>query len=200
MLQLVRVLGESRDERFDVTSSVRSFLVTRGFREQPGDPRRSASVLSFRRSNQLATLLAFDPSRWRIDVEIDVRTRSVKMHAHTDGQVVTPRERRYFDAFFEELLTVMTPEAPPRALSIWGEQPLSRRAARAALNENVAVMFGFFLSLPALIILLHTAVAVPILWAICWGFIGSIAIAYACLFSVKNRKRSEPQDTQPQRY
>lgn len=116
------------------------------------------------------------------------------MVVRTDGQVVTPRERLYFQTFFDELLEVMAPESSARtAMAVWGDQALSRRAARAALNENVAVMFGFFFSFPALIVLLHAAMSIPMIWAICWGFGGSIAIAYACLFSVKNRATSKPQ-------
>ncbi len=190
VLQFVRVLGPPRHDDVDVAASVRSFLVTRGFREDSVD----ADSINFRRSSHLATLFAFDPSRWRIDLSIQPAARSVRMLVKTDGQVVTPRERQYFEAFFDELLAVMAPETSARtAVAVWGDQTLSRRAARAALNENVAVMFGFFFSFPALIILLHAAVAVPMLWAIGWAFGGSIAIAYACLFSVKNRASGEPQ-------
>ena len=120
---------------------------------------------------------------------------AVRMQVHTDGQVVTPRERHYFEAFFAELRAVLEPgTSSATAMTLWGDNAISRRAARAALNENVAVTFGFFFSLPTLIILLKATMAVPMFWAIIWGFIGSIAIAYACLFSVKNRTPRDPLD------
>lgn len=188
MLHFVRVLGEA-ETRGDLPSAVRAFLVTRGFRERNS----IGTQLEFQRSSQLATIFALDPARWRIDLSIDTRVRTAQMFVHTDGQIVTPREHRYFEMFFDELLTVMAPEkAPSTAVAVWGDQPLSRRAARAALNENVAVMIGFFMSLPTLTILLHAVVAVPMLWAILWAFGGSVAIAYACLFSVKNRATRSP--------
>lgn len=190
VLQFVKELNTPSNTRVDAVAGVRSFLITRGFRED----RREPGALKFQRSSQLATLFAFDPSRWRIDLRIEPAGRSVKMMVHTDGQVVTPRERLYFKAFFDEVLAVMShPGKTSTAMALWGDQTISHRAARAALNENVAVMFGFFFSFPTLIVLLHAAVSVPMIWAICWGFGGSIAIAYACLFSVKNRASSRPQ-------
>lgn len=183
MLHFVRALGESGSHGH-VAAVVRSFLASRGFRERGS----IGTQLEFRRSSQLATVFALDPARWRIDLSIDTRSRTAQMFVLTDGQIVTPREYRYFEMFFEELVAVMAPEqASETALALRDDQPLSRRAARAAFNENVAVTVGFFMSLPTLTVLLHAVVAVPMLWAIIWAFGGSLAIAYACLFSVKNR-------------
>lgn len=145
--------------------------------------------LSFRRSSHLATFVAFDPSRWLVEITLEPRLHTVQMSVHTDGQVVTPRERRYFEAFFEEILSIISPDEQPApgGLSIWGEQSLSRRAAREALNENVTVTVALFFSFPVLIVLLHGAVAVPMFWAIPWAFVASLAIAYAWMFSARNR-------------
>jgi hypothetical protein len=134
-------------------------------------------------------VFAFDPSLWRVDISLDASGHRIRMVVHTDGQVVTPRERRYFEALLDELAQAICRPATQAqsALIRAHDHAISQRAARAALNENVAVTFGFLLSFPTLIVLLKAAIGVPTLWAMCWAFGGSLAIAYACLFSVKNR-------------
>lgn len=188
MLHYVKVFGIGDASSVEVAKRVRDFLCIRGFRETP---RLRSRSLKFSRGTSVATFFAFDPSRWRIDINVDPELRTVQMFVHTDGQVVTPREKHYFDVFFDELLSVLAPErlSSATALQIHESGALSHRAAQAALNENVSVTFGFLLLLPAAILLFHLAMAVPMFWSIIWGFGASVAVAYAWLFSIKNRPR-----------
>ena len=140
--------------------------------------------------NSIATFFAFDPSRWRLDLNVDPELRTAQMFVHTDGQVVTPREKHYFEMFFAEVVAAMAPETMSRtALQLHGTGELSYRAAQAALNENVSTMLGFMLLLPSVILMFHLAMAVPLFWSILWGFGAALAVAYAWLFSFRNRPR-----------
>lgn len=187
MLHYVKVVGHGSSSCFEVARNVRSFLATNSFRETP---RLRARSLKFSRSSSLTTLFAFDPSRWKIEITVDPELRTAQMFVHTDGQVVTPREKHYFDVFFSELVGVMAPETQSyTALQIQESGNMSACAAQAALNENVATMLGFMLVLPAAILLFHLAVEVPMFWSILWGFGASISVAYSWLFSIRNRPR-----------
>lgn len=170
-------------QKFQTTpdfAAVRRFLLQQKF-EQVGGER-------FRRSTRLRTMVAFDPSRWQVEVEVNLANKQVDMVVATDGQLVTPRERAYFATLFAELIEHVGAHTASTELMVREPRSLSRRAAEAALNENVAVTFGFFMSLPIQVGILHFVLAVPMIWAIVSGTIGSLAIAYAVIFSIKNRQ------------
>lgn len=176
MLHYMKVLGpEEPDER--VAYRVREFFIMRGFRESP---RMAPERLKFTRGSSVGTFFALDPGRWRIDVFVNVDLRAVQMFVHSDGHVVTPRERRYFDLLFHEVLVALCP-------SKFMMMRPAEEAQQAALNENVTVTFAFLMLLPLSMSIFHVAMAVPLFWSIVWGFGASISTAYAWLFSFRNR-------------
>ncbi len=160
---------------------LRDFFVIRGFREIPTD---IEGRMRFRRGESSRSWFALDPARWPLEIDLDTRAGELRMEVHSGGQFVTPGERRYFDLLFEETLQSFR----GRNYAVRSEE-----ASRAALNENVTVTAAMLMLLPLTVMILHSALAMPIVWSIGWGSAGAMAAGYALLFNIRNRIESSPE-------
>ena len=175
MLEYIREPGP-RPESLGV---VREFLRKQGFRATGG-----ANSMRFQRGSRLMTMIAFSPSQWRADLSIS--PGCYEMRVHTTGQIVTPKEREYFEAFMNELTSLSGGESHALVLQ---NDSASTLVARSAVNENIMVTIGFGVAWPVLVGVLYL-ISVPFLWAIVWGGLGAGALCYAWIFSARHRRDS----------
>ncbi len=193
MMEISRAFVLRDDVSLDaVTPRLTSVMLAHGFSFEGRHP--SVAALRFERGSWARTVMALNPSQWRVRAQIarepvgDTTCLVIKLDICTTGQLVTPAERDYFVSLIQELhqqLHAATYAIDPHtAMVLYSGANTALVKSALAQHQNAATLLSFGLVLPTCA-LMASMFGVPWFVAAGGGFLVAMLFWNAFLFSTR---------------